>query len=151
MSAKCPSQATKKKSSFRVRFETQLSCFGPQKMGPFQENCYSLEIKTGDKLWNYLYVAICSCNFPRNTVAPTFHLSQELLCPTLLSAMDLAFFLAVWQLVETWLPSHFLQSVHCVSSKTNQCVLSECVDVHFNQHLVDSAIIRFQWIWVCVP
>ena len=52
--------------------------------------------------------------------------------------MNLAFFLAVWQVIEVLLASHSLQSVHCISTRTESCVFSECVDVHFERLLVTS-------------
>ena len=72
---------------------------------------------------------------------------------TLLSAVNLAISLAIWQLIEAWLSSHSLQSVQCVGSRTKSCVFSECVDVHFERLLIvsgspEAAISRSNFIWV---
>ena len=92
---------------------------------------------------------------PWDTAAIAFRLIQEYIRLTLLSAMNLTFFLAIWQLVEAWLASHFLQSVHCIGSRTKCCVSRECVDIHFERLLLiygilNTASSRFDFIWVWV-
>ena len=69
--------------------------------------------------------------------------------------MNLTFFPAIWQLIEVWLASNFLQSVQCIGSSTECCLFSECVDVQFEQLLVISGSLditssKFHWIWVWI-
>ena len=69
--------------------------------------------------------------------------------------MNLAFFQAIWQLIEAWLASHSLQSLHRICSCPEGTVSCKCVDVHFKRLLVifgilDSAIRRLYWIWAWV-
>ena len=107
------------------------------------------------KIWHYLIFVVFSCKSPWNTAAVSFHIFQEHQCLTLLSAMNLAFFLAIWQLIEVWLASHSLQSVHCVGSSTMSCMFCKCVDVHFERLLIvsgrlHSTLSRLYWIWVWI-
>ena len=107
------------------------------------------------KLYTHLNVTVPSCKSPWNTTTVASHMLQEHLHLTLFSAVNLAFFLAIWQLIEAWLASHFLQSVHCVCSRPKGCKWSECVDVHFERLLVvsgslDSTVSRHHWIWVWI-
>ena len=62
---------------------------------------------------------------------------QEHLRQTILFAVSLAFFLAIWQLIKACLASHFLQSVHGVGCRSESSVWSECVDVHFELDMAD--------------
>ena len=103
--------------------------------------------------WNYLDVAVRCRKSPRNTTAVSFHMLQEHLRLTLLSTMNLAFFLAIWQLIKVWFASHSLQSVHCVGSRTKSCVSSECLDVHFEHFIavstsLDNSRFHRRWVWV---
>ena len=96
---------------------------------------------------------VFSCKSPWNTAAVSFHIFQEYLRLTLLSAMNLAFFLVIWHLIEAGLASHFLQSVHRICSRAVSCVWSECVDVHLERLLVVSGtldISRFDLVWVWI-
>ena len=96
---------------------------------PVMKNTDDVELNI--KLKNHLNTAVLTCKGPRDTAAVSFHMIQIYVRLTILSAMNLAFFLAVTHLIEAGLASHFLQSVHCIGARSVSCAWSKCVDVHF--------------------
>ena len=77
---------------------------------------------------------------------------QEHLCLANLSVVNLAFFLAVRQLIEAGLASHSFQSLPYMCSGPEGTVPCKCVDVDFKRILVilNPNISRFLWLWVWV-
>ena len=100
-----------------------------------------------------LGVSVLSCKPSGNATAIVFHFSQEHLCLAFLFAINLTFFLAIWQLIEAGLASHLLQHGHGVGTRTESCVFCKSVDVHFEGFLVISGsfdISGFDWIGVWI-
>ena len=104
---------------------------------------------------NYLHAVFLNCKSPWHATAFTPNLIQEHLRLTLLPAVNLTFLLAIRHLIKVWFCSHSRQSVQCKDSRTESSVLTQCVDVHFEQLLVISVslcllINRHNRIWVGV-
>ena len=100
---------------------------------------------------NDLGVSVLSCKSPGEATAIVFHFSQEHLCLAFLFAINLTFFLAIWQLIEAGLASHLLQHVHGVGTRTESCVCCKCVDVDFEHLQVIFGILgasSSKWIWI---